>query len=82
MSGRQNIAGTTTNPNGLRRRLAERNQQQIDEARAAGDFERAELLTLRSVNYPAYVQAVQRRQAMQEAAKVAGLPMAERISHA
>lgn len=82
MSGRQNTPETETNPDGLRRRLAERNQQEIEQARAAGDFERAELLTLRSVNYPAYVATVQRRLAMQEAAKVAGLPMAERISHA
>jgi len=70
----------TTSTAGLRRRLAERNQQEIDAARAAGDFERVELLTLRSVNYPAYVELARRRAAMEHAASVAGLPLTERIS--
>ncbi|HXU04356.1 MAG TPA: hypothetical protein VN903_25520 [Polyangia bacterium] len=70
----------TTDRNGLRRRLAERNQQEIDAARAAGDFQRVELLTLRSLNYPAYVELMQRRAAMEHAASVAGVPLTERIS--
>lgn len=70
----------TTSTAGLRRRLAERNQHEIDAARAAGDFERVELLTLRAVNYSAYVELMQRRRAMEHAASVAGVPLTERIS--
>lgn len=65
---------------GLHRRLVERNQNEIDAARAAGDYQRAELLTLRSYDYPAYVAELQRRRARDHAASVAGLPIDQRPS--
>ncbi len=62
---------------GLRRRQVEQAQAEIDAARAAGEWHRAELLTLRAVNYPAYVAM----QARESAAAVAGLPLCERLTH-
>jgi hypothetical protein len=69
---------STIDTTGISHRLAERNQAEIDAARAAGDHERAELLILRSVNYPEYVATVHRRLAMAEAARVAAVPLTER----
>lgn len=63
---------------GLHRRLAVRNQDEIEAARAANEYERAELLTLRAVDYPAYVAETQRRRARDHAASVAGVPLGER----
>lgn len=62
---------------GLRRRQLGQTQAEIDAARAAGQWERAELLTLRVVNYPAWVA----HQARESAAAVAGLPLCERLTH-
>lgn len=71
---------TTGNRNvgGLHRRIVERNQHEIDAARAAGDHERAELLVLRAVNYPLYVETINRAAARRHAAAVAGLPIDQR----
>jgi hypothetical protein len=61
---------------GLRRRLIERAQAEIDVARATGDHHRAELLALRAHDYPAYLAAMAR----ESAAAVAGLPLCERLT--
>lgn len=72
----------TTSTAGLHRRIVQRNQDEIEAARAAGDHHLAELLILRSVDYPAYVAETQRRRARAHAASVAGLPIGERSSAA
>lgn len=65
---------TTSGCSGLRRRLVEQAQAEILAARAAGEWERAESLTLRAVNYPQWV----REQAMAHAAAVAAVPLDQR----